>query len=467
MRGVARTLLVAVLVVVAGALTPRGLAQSSLPIVPGAHGFGMQTRAAYGGPTPPAVLRVTNLNDSGAGSLRAALQSSGPRVVIFETSGTINLSSDILIRSPYLTVAGQTAPAPGITLKNYTLIVDANDVLLQHFRVRPGAATCNNGIQVWGTAPYNIVLDHMSVSWGQDENVVLYNPSRPINATVWRSIISEGLHNPPGQDHCSAGLGPSPSHGLLIYASTTAVSVIQTLFANNIERNPYMQAGTRTVLINNVIYHWYAPWGFFFANPNTVGGSNGPPWQASVVGNRFIGGPMTFDSSAGGACMFTYSAAFGNVTGNRIYRSDNTLNSGTSTGTITQECNLLSYNPNVSAAPAEAPLPTGFRPLTSASVEAFVLAHAGATPAQRDPVDARIVQEVRSRTGRFIRTQTEVGGWPVLAVNTRSLTVPSSPHSVTPSGYTALEVWLHGYATAVETESHQSGISAPTGQKLH
>jgi hypothetical protein len=425
----------------------------------------MQTRAAYGGPTAPAVLRVTNLNDTGPGSLRVALQASGPRVVIFETSGTISLASDILIRNPYLTVAGQTAPAPGITLRNYTLIVDTNDVLLQHFRVRPGAATCNNGIQVWGTAPYNVVLDHMSVSWGQDENIVLFNPSRPVNATVWRSITAEGLNRAPGMDSCPGG-GASPGHGLLVYASTTAVSVIQTLFANNIERNPYMQSGTRTVLINNVVYHWYAPWGFFFANPNTTGGSNGAPWYASAVGNRFIGGPTTYDLTSGGACMFNYSVAFGNVTGNKIYRSDNTLHPGSSTGTITQECNGLSYNPNVSSAPAEAPMPSGFKPLTSASVEAFVLANAGARPADRDAVDARIVQEVRSRTGRFVKTQTDVGGWPTLTVNTRALTPPQNPHAVTSSGYTNLEVWLHGHANAVGAEPQHSGLSTPTGQQI-
>src|SRR3954469_1907589 len=90
---------------------------SSLPVFPGAEGFGTTTRAAYGGATAPTVYRVTNLNDSGTGSLRAALTATVPRVVIFEISGTIPLASPVVIISPYLTVAGATAPAPGVTLK--------------------------------------------------------------------------------------------------------------------------------------------------------------------------------------------------------------------------------------------------------------------------------------------------------------------------------------------------------------
>jgi hypothetical protein len=111
-------------------------------------------------------------------------------------------------------------------------------------------------------------------------------------------------------------------------------------------------------------------------------------------------------------------------------------------------------------------MPSGFKPLTSASVEAFVLANAGARPADRDAVDTRIVQEVRSRTGRFVKTQTDVGGWPTLAVNARALTLPQNPHAVTASGYTNLEIWLHGHASAIGAEPQHSGLSTPTGQQI-
>src|SRR5437016_1081601 len=118
---------------------PRVAAQTAtLPIVPGAQGFGTSTRAAYACGSAPAVLRVTNLNDSGTGSLRTALTTTGPRVIIFETSGTILLSSDVNIMEPCLTVAGQTAPSPGITIRNGGLNFYAHDVLVQHIRIRPG-----------------------------------------------------------------------------------------------------------------------------------------------------------------------------------------------------------------------------------------------------------------------------------------------------------------------------------------
>src|SRR5262245_2672041 len=110
----------------------------SLPVVPGGEGYAMQTRAAYGGGTPPSILRVTNLTDSGEGSLRAALLTAGPRVVIFETSGNIALQSDICVTEPYVTLAGQTAPSPGITLQGFGIQWYTHDVLMQHLRIRPG-----------------------------------------------------------------------------------------------------------------------------------------------------------------------------------------------------------------------------------------------------------------------------------------------------------------------------------------
>jgi hypothetical protein len=384
-------------------------------------------------------------------------------VVIFQVSGTISLNSAIYIKNPYLTVAGQTAPSPGITVRNYGISVDTHDVLLQHFRIRPGGDTCNSALEAWGPAPYNIVFDHMSVSWGQDENIVLYNPARAIDVTIWRSIISEGLQSTPGTEGCGGG-GLSPSHGLLIYAGTKEVLVGQTLFANNSQRNPNMQGDTSTVLVNNLIYQWHAAEGYLFVNFN-AGGSAGGPWYASVVGNRFIPGPYTTDGSNPLGYMFWYSPNGGANPGNRIYRADNTA---TDSNRVVEQYNGLGYEPRVGSPPAQAPMPSGLTPLPSNQVEDFVLSSAGARPADRDPVDARIVQEVRGRSGRFIRSQNDVGGWPTLAANTRELNVPGNPHAVSPSGYTLLEEWLHGYAAAVENESAepQPVLAPPTGVRI-
>ncbi len=437
-----------------------GRAQSPLLIVPGApNSFGMTTRAAYGCGSNPTIYRVTTLADSGAGSLRAALLATTPRVVIFEVSGYIDISSDVVVTSPCLTVAGQTAPSPGITVRmvpgasEAMFLINTHDVLIQHLRIRPGSTTCNSGIQAYGGSQYNIVLDHMSFSWAQDENIAFNGTNgQQTNASIWRSITAEGLFEAPGSASCGGG-GLANGHGLLQYAGSKNVFVGQTLFSTNFERNPYPQGDTQSVLVNNLIYQWSGPWGFFFAN---YGGS---PWTATAVGNRFIAGPNTASSSSPGY-MFVYSNAFGTPSGNKIYRSDNTL--ANPSGILFDEANLLPYDPKVASPPATTPLPAGYTALGSAQVETTVLANAGARPADRDAVDARIVQNVRNRSGNFISQPSDVGGYPALAVNVRSLTLPGNMHTVSASGYTNLELWLQNYAASVEGSAPASAPAPPT-----
>src|SRR6478609_9986754 len=131
-----RSVLAAWCTLIAGAtLAVHVWGQTALPVFPGAEGFGATTVAGRGG----AVLTVTNLNDSGAGSLRAALSAAGPRTVVFETSGTVTLTSDdLVVSNPYLTLAGQTSPSPGITIRGGGIRIMTHDVLIQHVRVRPG-----------------------------------------------------------------------------------------------------------------------------------------------------------------------------------------------------------------------------------------------------------------------------------------------------------------------------------------
>lgn len=425
-------------------------------------GFSTATRGAYSGSANPAIYRVSNLNDSGTGSLRAALLATEPRVVVFETSGTIVLESAITIVSPYLTVAGQTAPSPGITIRAsgaaYTtieMVTGGHDVIWQHVRIRPGAG-CNSSIGAWhysGVGPYNLVFDHLSASWGQDENMYLFrdNGSGPIAATVYRSILSEGLFLQPGSSGCTGG-GASNGHGLLIYRFTYGVTVVQNLFAHNRERNPYAQTDTRSVVLNNVIYNWFKEWGIVLADNNT--GDSTSPWYLSAVGNRFIRGPNT--TTDGSAELFTYlvNGSAGN-SGNQIYRSDNTLTNDN--GLIADEVNQLVYNPNVGAAPSQAPLPGGYTPLASTATEAFVLANAGARPLDRDAVDTRVVASVTARNGAIISSPSAVGGYPTLAQNPRTYTTPTNPNTVQASGYTNLEQDLAIFAYGVEHNATLAG----------
>ena len=422
---------VGVLLALAVVMEPRGRAQGSIPVVPGGAGFGMNTRAAYGSGIAPTVHRVTNLNDNGSGSLRAAMEASGPRVVIFELSGTIALSSPIVVRSPYLTVAGQTAPSPGVTLRSYGIEVSTNDVLLQHFRVRPGGSTCNNGLEAWGAGSYNIVFDHMSVSWGQDENVVLYNGSRAMNATVWRSLVAEGLHLEPTVSGCSGG--SSESHGLLVYDYTRNVSVLGSMFASNGERNPYPKGATVSYFANNLFYNWGNGQAAFFGDPDGSG-----PLQSTFMGNHYRRGPSTPSSTWMAQARHLQS-------GSRVLISDN-LRDGTNIDEFSV-INNEGVDPRVGSAPVVVP---GFTPVSSSTVRDMVIENAGARPDDRDSVDARIVQEVTNRGGRVINVESQVGGWPTLAVNRRPLTLPTNPHETASSGYTNLELWLHNHADTVE-----------------
>jgi len=226
-------------------ITVRTASSGPLPVFPGAMGFGTTTAAGRGG----AILRVTNLNDAGAGSLRAALEATGPRTVIFEVGGMIDLSDDIYITSPYLTVAGQTAPSPGITLRYAGLQIQTHDVLVQHLRIRvgdlvtPSSLGQRDGIQIQNqnTPPYNVVIDHVSLSWNTDKNMSTWYALHDV--TISHSIIAEPLWDARGQNY-----------NLLIGDYSTNVTVLGNMFAHSDERNPYAKGATGTVVVNNLLY---------------------------------------------------------------------------------------------------------------------------------------------------------------------------------------------------------------------
>ncbi len=432
-------------------VAPLGRAQASLPVVPGAFGFGMSTRAAYGGPVAPQILRVTNTLSVGPGSLRDAVSTPGPRVVIFETSGNIDLADqDIVIRDPYITIAGQTAPSPGISIIGGGLVIFASDVLVQHIRVRPGdggerlpQTSRHDGILVYTYDVYhptNVVLDHVSVSWagGKNLNLVLREPTATV--TVWRSITAEALFH---AANVIVAAGEPSSLGCLLLSGRFTLS--GNLFAHNSDRNPEIHEWATVQLLNNVIYDWGKDsieaggssyqWGTFFyaVNPG--------PMLAAIVGNQYIAGrpPHPYPLSA-----------VGTWTGDRasqVYVSDN-LRDETLAPIADFFLNPNWFDPRILTSPVSL---SGVTAKPAAAIREAVLSDVGARPADRDAVDARIVGDVRNYAGTVISSPAQVGGPPALAVNRRPLTVPANPHAVTARGYTNLETWLHGYSAAVET----------------
>jgi hypothetical protein len=409
----------------------------NLPVIPGAFGFGMNTRAAYGGGVNPDILRVTNLNDSGEGSLRAALDAPQPRVIIFEISGTITLSSTLIVNGPYVTIAGQTAPSPGITLKNYGILFQTHDVLCQHFRIRPGGNTCNNGIEAYETnSPKNIVMDHMSVSWSQSKNAVFTNSAEEMNSCMWRCISSEPLYAAPGTGSCSGG-GYGYAYGVLLRNNAKKVSVIQNLFASNSERNPNMTGSAQGYVSNNIIYNWLN----LAIHHEDIDNVEPPGLLSSVIGNLFKTGPSTEATSYLIGCRYLKD-------GSQIYHADNTLDAIGGTHYPFTVINGDGIDPQVSMPPITL---SGHTPMGSAGLQDYLLPIVGARPKDRDSVDARIISEVINRTSNgFPPNQDAVGGWPDLAVNSRPLTIPGNAHDVTQLGYTVLEILLHLVAKKLE-----------------
>jgi pectate lyase len=172
------------------ALIPNVYAEDipSIPAFPGAEGYGAMTRGGRGGK----VIMVTNLNDTGPGSLRDACETEGPRIVVFTVSGTITLESRLRISNPYITIAGQTAPGEGICIKKYPLSINASEVIIRYIRVRLGDETGDDADAISGRYHKNIILDHVSASWSIDETVSIYYCE---NVTVQWCLISESLYD--------------------------------------------------------------------------------------------------------------------------------------------------------------------------------------------------------------------------------------------------------------------------------
>lgn len=433
---------------------------NAVPVIPGAIGHGIATPAGRGGQ----VIRVTNTAASGAGSLKACVDASGPRVCVFEVSGTISLPDDLTIRNRYITIAGQTAPSPGITLRGAGLLVKASDVLVQHIRVRPGDAAGGEPpinrdalkIEAPATAPIaNVVIDHCTFTWSLDEIASAWQYWD--NISLINNIFAEPLHQ---------SIHPEGNHGfgVLIGPVDGNATLAGNLFADMQSRNP-MTAATRTVIVNNLIYNW--------GNTAIDLQSRGAVTQSSVVGNVFLRGPDTAGSHAPVGLRADASTL---RPGAKVFLSDNLAPGASSTsdawassvaGSIYGSLTLANFK-------ASSPLawPAGMTTLPTSEnvVREHVLKYSGARPADRDAVDTRIIAQTRNGTGRIIncvapngtaRCERNGGGYPNLAENRRVLTLPANPNEVTASGYTNLELWLQRMAAQVEGRAPTSP-QAPT-----
>jgi hypothetical protein len=418
------------------------------PIIPDIEGFGINTYAGSGRHRRPFntnVMRISRLDDAGRGTLRECVEYRGPRTCVFEVGGEIKLRSALKVRSPYLTIAGQTAPNPGITLTGGTLRVETNDVLVQHIAVRPGDAqggvqpSYRDGIAIGVESPgsaHHIVLDHVSVTWALDENIsTWYRTTR--NVTISNSIIAEGLDN---------SIHPKGAHskGLMIGDGTRRVSVVRNLIANNIERNPYLKPGTTVEFVNNVVYGWGPDGGWSLCNvTDNVG--RGEPIMLSFIGNFYKPGPWSFI----GAPVYGKKLA----SGTRIFAQGNIGPTRKSDAEEDWKIASLPTEPYRASSPPF----RGARVRKLPAQQAYerVLQTVGSRPRRRSPVDARIVEDVRAGRGGIKDClngcPNAVGTIEVEQSTTSKLSLPSDLFALTDkSGYTRLEKWLQGRAKEIE-----------------
>ncbi len=361
------------------AAPPAGVPPSVPPVV-GVAGYGAGTK----GGTAGQVIAVTNLNDSGAGSLRAAVDASGPRTVVFRVGGTINLGGDLRVDDPFLTIDGSTAPGP-VVVRGGMLVVTTHDVIVRQLRFRPGDQVGSpadvDAVSLIGLRGevYNVVLDHLTMIWGPDIGglSILGNVH---DVTVQYSIMGEGLYH---SAHPESGDTDGHSMGTSVFqldpgvAWPKRITFHHNLFTTSSNRMPVIQGAECVDLVNNVIYNW----GFR--------GLTGNPRGMNVVNNWFRSGPDTTSE-------FVYqwqphAGANPNAYANSVYVAGNTADgfahaveapSNVMRGSLA--CGGLSVAGQTSQA--------GYDTVISA---------AGATLPVRDGVDQRIIANVINRSGQL------------------------------------------------------------------
>jgi hypothetical protein len=382
---------------------------------PGAEGFGKFTTGGRGG----RVIYVSNLNDEGHGSFRDACTQQGARIVLFKVSGTIFLKTRLNISGGDLTIAGQTAPGDGICIAGADVNVKADNVIIRFMRFRMGDINKIEGDAFGGLRNKNFMVDHCSMSWSTDECASFYGNQ---NFTLQWCIVSESLANtvhskgPHGFGGIWGGINASFHHNLLAHHTSR-----NPRFGNLVEsRNMDFR--------NNVVYNW----GFNSA----YGGEGG---EQNYVANYYKSGPATQENVKNRFLQITknttqnygiFYVADNVMEGNKQVTNDNWKGIVISKGETDKDDNpdqQLRFK-------SKAEKPFAFEPIPVQTAEKAyieVLQKAGAS-LKRDPVDLRVINEVKTGTAQFgkwfdgggkgiIDSQEQVGGWPEL----KSLPAPN------------------------------------------
>ena len=414
---------------------------------PGALGWAAHTPGGRGG----AIIKVTTLAGDGPGSLRAAVEAKGPRIVVFEVGGVIDLDRhEIKIAEPYLTIAGQTAPSPGITFIRGGFEVDAHDVIVQNIRVRVGEAGATkksgweqDGLSTGGGA-HDVIFDHNSVTWATDENMsmsghrfegedpAVWRASTSHRITFSNNIIAEGLSY-------ATHFKIEHSKGTLLHDNATDLLLFGNLYAHNYERNPLMKGGVRLAMVNNLIFD---P-GQRIVHYNLMAEEWGDhAWQVgelTAVGNVARAGLSTVPHIA-----FLEIGGYGDLD---YFGKDNVA--------VDQIGNPLPMFGRYTTSPAKIvmvakpPLwPAGLTAMPSSAVQQYVLHNAGARPWDRDYDDVRLIADVAEGRGIVINSENDIHGYPVQKPTARSFNADDwNLFDMTPKNPATLDSSAHAHGT--------------------
>lgn len=387
------------------------LARAKIPAFPGAEGAGAWTAGGRGGK----VYVVTSLEDNGKGSLREAVEAKGPRMVVFAVAGLITLETPLAIDHPFITIAGQSAPGDGICVRGQTTEINTHDVVIRYVRFRRGNLKKRDD-GLGGNAIGNVIIDHVSASWGLDENLSLYRHIKKTkdgkilklpteNLTIQWSISSEALDL---NNHAFGGTWGGKN-----------VSFHHNLFACNTGRNPSIGFGGTFDFRNNVLFNW---------RHRTIDGGDGSS-RINLVNNYFEPGPVTTGEMRHRICRVSARNEKDQYPGFGKWHVEGNHVEGYEKVTADNWAGGVYFDPETKyrdtiipkgtekqvrskTAFASAPVRTE----TAKDAYQAVLDHGGASLPRRDPVDVRVIESVRTgktstKTG-ILESPADVGGWP-------------------------------------------------------
>ncbi|MFL1012158.1 polysaccharide lyase [Flavisericum labens] len=384
---------------------PTDLPQAEIPSFPGAEGGGMYSYGGRGGK----VYTVTSLEDDGPGSLREACEKGGARIIVFNVSGIIKLKTPLIIRAPYITIAGQTAPGNGICVAGETVWIDTHDVVIRHMRFRRGDTFVGRRDDAIGGNPVgNIMIDHVSATWGLDENMSIYrhmfSPGAnykdkklpTVNITIQNSLFGEALD--------------TYNHAFGSTLGGENCSFMRNMWANNAGRNPSIGWNGIFNFVNNVMFNW--------VHRSIDGGDYTAKYN--IINNYYKPGPLTPEgqpisyrilkpeSGRSDLDHVVFGRAY--VKGNIVHNNPKITNDNWAGGVQMEgkDGELMDFEeakPYFSFMNSDRPFPMPHIGKIMSADEAFdyVVKNVGATLPVRDVVDERIVRTVKTGQPEYVK----------------------------------------------------------------